>query len=183
MRKISLIAILCALCAALYAQSLDGNPVSTSRVTVDPVSDVKVRAGLKTPVTFTFRIQQGFHVNSNKPATPELIPTLLSFSPPNDLVIAKLQYPDGVLTSFPFDPTEKLSVYSGTVNVKALVLAQPNASPGPYTVHGELKYQACDNNSCYPPKKVPVAFTVNVSPGPKAAPRAHGNAQSPHIHN
>src|SRR6266481_1520255 len=103
MRKISLIAILCALCAALYAQSLEGNPASTSRVTVDPVSDVKV-----------------------------------------------------------------------------LVLAQPSASPGPYTVHVELKYQACDNNSCYPPKKVPVAFTVNVSPAPKTAPRAHGNAQSPH---
>jgi hypothetical protein len=153
------------------------------RVTFDPVDMVKVTMGKSTPVVFTFHIKPGFHVNSHQPAEPELIPTELKFSPPEDLVIAKVQYPAGVLTSFPFDPTQKLSVYSGDVTVKAVVLTAPKANTGNYTVHGELKYQACDNNACYPPKRLPIQFDVKIARGASAGPRARPNAQSPHIHN
>ena len=166
MRKtlFALILITCAaslLGSAAFAQS----STAQSRVTVDPIPTISVRAGRTTPAQVTFHILQGFHVNSNKPATPELIPTQLNFSLPGDLVIAKVQYPAGQLVSFPFDPTEKLSVYSGDVTVKFVVIAQANAGAGSYTVHGELKYQACDNNSCYPPKKLPVDFTVSITRG------------------
>ena len=64
--------------------------------------------------------------------------------------------------SFAFDPNQKLSVYSGDFSVKAVVVAPPSANTGSYTVHADLKYQACDNNACYPPKTVPLAFDVKV---------------------
>jgi hypothetical protein len=51
---------------------------------------------------------------------------------------------------------------------------------GKYAVHGELKYQACDNAACYPPKKIPVDFQVKVVKG--AAPVRRNPRQSPHIH-
>ncbi len=152
------------------------------RVTVDPVSDLTVRLGHSAPVNFTIHIRSGFHVNSHKPITPELIPTEMFFTPPEDLVIAKVHYPSGEEMSFPFDPTNKLSVYSGDITVRALVLPQPKASPGRYTVHAELKYQACDNNACYPPKRLPVAFNVKVSSGAGRG-RARATRTSPHIHN
>jgi hypothetical protein len=155
---------------------------ASARVTAAPVTPVTVRLGQSAPVTLTFRIKPGFHVNSNKPMSPELIPTELKFLPPEDLVIAKVQYPAGVLTSFPFDPNEKLSVYSGDVIIRAMVLPAPNAAAGNYTVHAELKYQACDNSACYPPKKLPVAFDVKITSGARSS-RARPNAQSPHIHN
>lgn len=157
-------------------------PDAAQRVTFDPLDTVKVAMGRSTPVAFTFHIKPGFHVNSHQPSEPELIPTELKFSPPPDLMIAKVQYPAGVLTSFPFDPTQKLSVYSGDLTVKAVVLTAPNAAAGGYTVHGELKYQACDNNACYPPKRLPVQFDVRIAKG-GAVRRARPNAQSPHIHN
>jgi DsbC/DsbD-like thiol-disulfide interchange protein len=165
MRKTLFMLITCAaslLSPAAGAQS----GTAQSRVTVDPVPTISVRAGRMTPAQITFHILSGFHVNSNKPATPELIPTQLNFSLPGDLVIAKVQYPAGQLISFPFDPTEKLSVYSGDVTVKFTVIASAKAGTGSYTVHGELKYQACDNNACYPPKKLPVDFTVAIASGP-----------------
>lgn len=155
---------------------------ASSRVTFDPIDTVNVAKGKSTPIAFTFHIKPGFHVNSHQPTEPELIPTEIRFSPPEDLVVAKIQYPAGVLTSFPFDPNQKLSVYSGEVTVKAVVLTAPNATVGNYTVHGELKYQACDNNSCYPPKRLPVAFNVKITPGARSG-KALPNAQSPHIHN
>jgi DsbC/DsbD-like thiol-disulfide interchange protein len=160
-------------------QGVDAN----ARVIFDPLNTVTVPMGQSIPVTFSFHIKPGFHVNSHQPTEPELIPTELKFSPPEDLVIAKMQYPAGVLTSFPFDPNTKLSVYSGDIAVKAVVMTAPKATAGNYTVHGELKYQACDNNSCYPPKRLPVQFDVKIGSGARKGPTARPNAQSPHIHN
>lgn len=144
--------------ASVYGQSQ-----SRTFVEFQPLSAVTVAPGKSTPIELTFHIKEGFHINSSKPLTPELIPTALGLTPPAGLVIAKVQYPSGQLISFPFDPTEKLSVYSGDVIIKAVMVGQPNAAEGNYTIHGELKYQACDNNSCYPPKKLPVQLDVQVS--------------------
>jgi hypothetical protein len=149
-------------------------------VSFDPIDTVVARAGKPSPVEFQFHIQNGYHINSNQPTTPELIPTQLHFSLPGDVSIAKLQYPAGQLTSFPFDPTQKLSVYSGQLTIKALVVPASKASPGAHTIHGELRYQACDNNACYPPKKLPIQFNVQIEKPKKSAPR--NKPQSPHIH-
>ena len=152
-------------------------------VDAEPVDALTVMVGRSVPVQFTFHIKPGYHINSRVPTTPELIPTQLTFSPPEDLVIARIKYPAGVLTSFPFDPTEKLSVYSGDITIKGVVLTQPKSLAGRYTVHAELKYQACDNNACYPPKRLPVAFDVKITRGASKIRKARPNAQSPHIHN
>jgi hypothetical protein len=152
-------------------------------VTVDPVDRVTVRMGSRAPMQITLHVQPGFHINSSKPLTEELIPTQVHFTPPEDLVIAKVQYPAGVLMSFPFDPTTKLSVYSGDVTVKAMVLPSPKAATGTYTVHAEVKYQACDNNACYPPKRMPIAFDVKILSASSRGPRARPTRSSPHIHN
>ncbi len=168
-------------CATSLLSSVACAQSSTAqnRVTVDPIPTVSVRAGRMKPAQVTFHIMQGFHVNSNKPSTPELIPTQMTFSLPADVVIAKVQYPAGQLISFPFDPSEKLSVYSGDVIVKFTVIAPAKAAAGSFTVHGDLKYQACDNNACYPPKKAPFDFVVAIA----SAPPRHGKnpPQSPHI--
>ena len=160
-------------------QGVDAN----FRVTFDRIETVHVTMSKSTPVVFTFHIKPGFHVNSHQPTQPALIPTDLRFSPPEDLVIARKQYPEGVLTTFPFDPNNKLSIYSDYIVVKAVVMAAPKAAAGNYTVHGELKYQACDNNSCYPPKILPIQFDVKLGGSAARSPRARPNAQSPHIHN
>jgi hypothetical protein len=54
--------------------------------------------------------------------------------------------------------------------------------PGKYAFHGTLRYQACDNAACYPPKTTPVDFEVKVEKG-KAATHKSNPAQSPHAHN
>lgn len=179
---------LLALCAGLlnialvYAQE---NPTPQGRVFVNFVSasNVVVSPGRSTPVQFIFHVQDPYHINSSQPLTEELIPTQLHFSLPGEVAIGKLQYPAGKLMSFPFDPSTKLSVYSGDFVVKGVVIAPGQASSGTYTIHGELKYQACDNNACYPPKKLPFTFNVKVGSGGKAIPKARPTATSPHIHN
>jgi hypothetical protein len=177
-RFLSLACIIASTSALVFAQGSS----AIQRVTADPLSTVMVHKGSSRPVQFTFHVKPGYHINSNKPSTPELIPTVLSFSLPEDLVIGRMKYPAGAMISFPFDPSQKLSVYSGDFVVKGLLIAQPKATAGPYTVHAELRYQACDNNACYPPKKLPLVFNVNISSGGRSGPKARPNRTSPHIH-
>ncbi len=126
------------------------------------------------------RKSPGFHVNSNKPNSEFLIPTALKINAPTDIVIGKITYPPGQEASFPFAPDEKLSVYSTEFSVGVIVRPLAGVVPGKYMLHGELKYQACDNAACYPPKKLPVEFEVKVVKGPP--PHRRNPAQSPHVH-
>lgn len=160
-------------------------PVPQGRTFVNFVSasNVVVSPGHSTPVHFNFHVIDPYHVNSSQPLAEELIPTQLHFSLPSEVAIGKLQYPAGKVMSFPFDPSTKLSVYSGDFVVSGIVIAPGQASSGTYTIHGELKYQACDNNACYPPKKLPFTFNVKVGSGGKAVPKARPTKTSPHIHN
>jgi hypothetical protein len=173
--------------ALVSAQGLSSQEPSAPkpRVFVDFVAanNIVVTPGHSAPVQFTFHVQPPYHINSSKPLTEELIPTELHFSLPPEVAFGKLQYPAGQMMSFPFDPSTKLSVYSGDFVVKGLVLAPGQASSGTYTIHGELKYQACDNNACYPPKKLPFTFNVKVGSASKGVPKAHATKTSPHIHN
>src|SRR5215469_16866064 len=161
------------------SQDLPGRKVPS--VTMSPSPLTTVARGKPTDIDLRFHISPGFHVNSNKPNSEFLIPTALKINAPTDIVIGKLTYPPGQEQSFPFAPDEKLSVYSAEFSVGVVVHPLASVAPGKYMLHGELKYQACDNAACYPPKRLPVEFEVKVVKGPPA--RHHRNpGQSPHIH-
>ena len=185
--------ILLALCVGVFSGALfyvrevcaQEAPAPQGRVFVDFVSasNIVVSPGHSAPVQFNFHVHDPYHINSSHPLTEELIPTQLHFSLPGEVAFGKLQYPAGKAMSFPFDPGTKLSVYSGDFAIRGIVMAPGQASSGTYTIHGELKYQACDNNACYPPKKLPFTFNVKVGSSGKAVPKARPTKTSPHIHN
>jgi hypothetical protein len=132
-------------------------------------------------VKLRFHIGNGYHINSNKPKEEFLIPTALKLDAPTDIAITKTTYPPGEELAFEFDPNEKLSVYTGDFTVSVGFRPLKDVVQGKYAVHGTLKYQACDNRACYPPKTLPVDFEIKVQ---KAATKSsvHGNRQSPHVH-
>lgn len=134
-----------------------------------PVGKVQLKPGESKNVQLDFRIASQFHVNSHKPHSELLIPTSLNlpasemFKAATPVGVASLQYPAGEDVSFPFAPDEKLSVYSGDFSITALVKASAKAAAGEYPISGELRFQACDRSACYPPRVIPVKFTVAVA--------------------
>jgi hypothetical protein len=64
------------------------------------------------------------------------------------------------------------------------VTVRPLASvlPGKYSLRGHLKYQACDNAACYPPRELPVEFEVKVTKAAGAGGGRRNPRQSPHVH-
>jgi cytochrome c biogenesis DsbD-like protein len=150
-------------------------------VTLSPVGTVTAPRAGQTMVNLEFHVPPGLHINSNLPKSEFLIPTALKLDVPTDIVLGRISYPPGEDVSFPFSPDETLNVYTGDFTVALAVHPLTSVVPGKYVMHGVLRYQACDNAACFPPKTIPVSFEVKVVKEPAAH---HANpAQSPHIHN
>ena len=156
-------------------------PGKAPSVTMAPVPLVTAPRAAQTMVNLDFRVPHGYHINSNVPKSEFLIPTALKMSLPTDIILGKIVYPVGKDLSFPFSPDEKLNVYTGDFAIGLAVHPLSSVPPGKYVMHGVLRYQACDNAACYPPKTVPVSFNVKVVKEPAA--HRKNPAQSPHVHN
>jgi len=155
-------------------------PGKAPSLTMAPVGLVTAQRAEATTVDLDFRVPAGYHINSNTPKSEFLIPTTLRMDLPTDIVLGKIDYPAGEDRSFPFSPDEKINVYSGDFSIALAVHPLHSVVPGKYEMRGVLRYQACDNAACYPPKTLPVSFEVKVVKEPAAH---HANpAQSPHIH-
>ena len=70
--------------------------------------------------------------------------------------LASARYPAGADFTLPVDPSEKLLVYSGEFTIDAKIVA----APGDHLVEAKLRYQACDQNACMPPKTITVPIDV-----------------------
>ena len=175
--RLCILPALALLTAVSMAQTLGKAPT----LTVAPVSLVAAPRAAQTMVELNFRVPSGYHVNSNTPKSEFLIPTALKMEVPTDIVLGKIEYPAGADVSFPFSPDEKLSVYSGDFAIKLGVHPLHSVVPGKYEMHGVLRYQACDNAACYPPKTLPVKFEIKVVK--EASTQQKNPGQSPHVHN
>src|SRR5271155_2075821 len=163
-----------------WAWAQDGLGPQGPAVKMAPAPVVTAVQGKAATVPLTFRVASGYHINSNQPKSEFLIPTALKVEATTDIVIGKTTYPDGQDMSFAFDPDEKLNVYTGEFKVDVQVRPLHSVQPGKYVVRATLKYQACDNAACYPPRQLPVSFDVKIAKAPPAATK--NPAQSPHAH-
>jgi hypothetical protein len=177
-RRLSTLTIVLLLTAGL---SFGQTPGKAPSLTIAPVPIITAQRAKATIVNLNFRVPAGYHINSNTPKSEFLIPTALKMDLPTDIILGKIEYPAGEDRSFPFSPDEKLSVYSGDFTIAVAVHPLHSVEPGKYQMRGVLRYQACDNAACYPPKNLPVSFEVKVVKEPATG---HKNpAQSPHVHN
>lgn len=117
---------------------------------------ISLPAGKSTSVDLHFRVADGLHINSHTPREKSLIPTSLAVAETSALKVTAVDFPEGVDYAFAFEPSNKLSVYTGDFTLKAHL----TAPSGNYMLQGLLRYQACDSRSCYPPKTIPVAVNV-----------------------
>jgi len=164
-RKTLILVLAAAMCLSAAASDIlddaKRKPAGPS-VTLLTTSPVAVKAGRAQNFELIFRVGRGYHINSNKPNSEFLIPTVLKISAPTDVAIGRLQYPAGQDFAFDFAPGEMINVYSGDFSITGVITTTRNVVPGKHRVRGSLTYQACDNRQCFPPKQLPVEFDVAV---------------------
>lgn len=117
---------------------------------------ISVPAGKDAEVDMHFRVNPGMHINSHTPHEKGLIATQLMLPETSGIKLGNVQFPAGSEFALAAMPSDKLSVYTGEFIVKAHI----RAAAGQHLLQGSLRYQACDTNSCYPPRNAPVAVDV-----------------------
>jgi thiol:disulfide interchange protein DsbD len=111
---------------------------------------------------FRLRISDGFSIYAPRGGGEDIIPTSLSFRDSLWIRISNPIFPEPKKKKFEY-AQEPLRVFSGQVDVKALMQVKGDAPMGPQVVHGEISYQACAPTYCLPPERVPLEVKVRVS--------------------
>jgi hypothetical protein len=130
-------------------------------VTIAPQPTVKAKRGAPATVTLKVSLPAGFHMNSNTPTDPNLIPLTLKWTG-GPLEGAAITYPKPELETYTFTAGKPISVVTGVFEVTTKFQVPAAAAAGPAAQTGTLKYQACNDRMCFPPKTIPVNVTVSV---------------------
>ena len=160
MHKIAISAILSAtllLAPALAAQE-DAHVVEVRSL----VSRDAVKPGETFQAAVLLKVQAGFHINDNAPLDEFMIPTVLTVADSPDFEVVEIYYPGGRRARFSYSEAE-LVVYDGEVVLGALVKAKAGLAAGPRALKCALSYQACNDESCLPPKEISFEIAVPVA--------------------
>ncbi len=130
-------------------------------VQVDSPDSVDAKPGQTFEVPIKFFVKDGYHINSNKPTEEYMIPTRIEWQP-SSLKHVSDAFPPATLSVFKFSQGKKLSVFEGGRTLKAKFTVPASGVSGKVTVEGTFRYQACDQQACYPPNKVEIKVPVNV---------------------
>ena len=126
------------------------------------ISRDAVRPGETFKAAVILKVQTGYHINDNAPLDEFLIPTALVIDENPDFEVLEISYPKGRRARFAYSEAE-LVIYEGEVILGALLRAKEGLGAGPRTVRGALSYQACNNESCLPPKELRFEIAVPVA--------------------
>jgi hypothetical protein len=146
--------LLCALLvAACWGQG-------SNVLTVAPVEKVQAKRNETVPVKITAQLREGYHVNSNKPNDEYLIPIKLTWqAAPLEVEDVAYPKPETMKSTFSEKP---LSVYSGTFDLISKLKVPASATAGPVLATGKLRYQACNDRMCLPPKTLEIPLTIYI---------------------
>jgi len=148
MRTVFLLAFLFLFFSIGNAQSLSGH-----------IGNVK-RGGSGARGVLILEIPEGLHVNSNRPNNEYAIPTTVKlFS--NEAVLGKVYYPRGKNKKFSFSE-KPINIYEGKVRFSFTVRVPSNFKGKEVRVRAVVKYQACNDEACFPPREKEITLTAKV---------------------
>jgi hypothetical protein len=147
--------------ASVFCQAPGPGP---NVVHLAPEATVKVRAGATVKVALSVQVDEGFHVNSNTPADPFLIPLRLRWNP-GPIESVGIAFPKPQLEKYSFSD-KPVSVFTGGFEIITRFKVPAGAVPGVSTLTGKLHYQACNDKNCLTPKTIEVTLPVEIEAVP-----------------
>ena len=110
--------------------------------------------------TLAVELREGYHCNSDKPSDEYLIPLKLTWGT-GALQADQVIYPKPQMEKYAFSE-KPLSVYTGNFEIVTKFKVPGSTPVGQSMLTGKLRYQACTNRMCLPPKTVDVSMPVEV---------------------
>jgi thioredoxin:protein disulfide reductase len=127
---------------------------------VAPPAKTVVKRNSEATSKISVTLGEGYHVNSNAPHESYLIPLKLSWTPA-PLAVEAVAYPKARDEKYEFSD-QPLSVFTGNFEITTKFKAPADAPAGVTILVGKIRYQACNNTMCFPPKTVEVRLPVEI---------------------
>jgi thiol:disulfide interchange protein DsbD len=135
---------------------------SSSDVRVNgAITPDKIKRGRAARATVTMEIPSGLHVQSSRPLDKFLVATKLDVETPAGMKVGPISYPRALMRKLKFSKGA-VAVYEGTAVIRFNVTVPPNYSGGSGEIKGKLRFQACNDESCFPPVTREVKMWLNV---------------------
>ncbi len=119
-----------------------------------------VKRGAAVKATIVMSIPGGLHVNSSRPNSEYAIPTVVKVSA-TGVKVGAVGYPRGRTRKFGFSE-DSINVYEGRTAFSFNVAVPANFKGNIVRVRAVVRYQACTNEVCYPPKSKEITLTAKV---------------------
>jgi hypothetical protein len=134
---------------------------SSGRLIVGEVRTVTGKRQASVEARIPISIPSGIHVNSDRPLDPSLIPLKLTWVSTGALTAEAVAFPKPTLEKYAF-LDKALSVFTGDFEVVVKFRVGAAAAAGLGVASGKLRYQACSDRMCFPPKTVDVTVPYRV---------------------
>ncbi|HKS08223.1 MAG TPA: protein-disulfide reductase DsbD domain-containing protein [Pyrinomonadaceae bacterium] len=154
-KLIGTLLLLILLPATFYAQSSGDVNVSGS-ITPDKIKKGRVVKG-----SVVMEIPSGLHVQSSKPLDKYLIATKLDIETPSGMKVGPIAYPRALMRNLKFSKAA-VAVYEGRATIRFNLTVPANYSGSSGEIKGKLRFQACNDESCFPPVTREVKMWLNV---------------------
>lgn len=155
-----LIRLLPLLFVLLLPATLDAQSASDVNVSGSIAPD-KIKKGRVARGSIVMEIPSGLHVQSNRPLDKYLIATKLDLETPSGMKAGPVSYPRAVMRNLKFSKGA-VAVYEGRAVLRFNVTVPPNYNGSSGEIKGKLRFQACNDESCFPPVTREVKMWLNV---------------------
>ena len=126
------------------------------------IGDGTIERGEASRGRVVLSIPGGLHVNSSRPSTEYLIPTVVTVRGPRGVRVSGVTYPRGKNRKFQFSESQ-INIYDGRVSFPFTVTVPATFRGNTIRLNVAVRYQACTDEVCYPPKTKNVVLTARVS--------------------
>lgn len=138
-----------------------GKPKLPEYASLKKVKTVSLAKGGVGAAKLEISVVKGFHVQSNPASLPNLIPTTLILEKLDGVTVEAPVYPVGKPHKLQGTPGEVMA-YDETFEIKVPLSASSEAKVGKQTLMGKLRYQACNEKTCFFPMTLPVAIPISI---------------------
>ncbi|MCC6423748.1 MAG: thioredoxin family protein [Phycisphaerales bacterium] len=144
----------------------NGAPKAQVRATV---GNSTIAQGERGELAVVIEIPAGYHAQSNTPTSSNYIKLEVTMTGQEGIEFGNPKYPAGEDHEYPL--LGKLNVYTGTITVGVPFVVRGDTQLGERTVGGKVRYQICDDKTCYFPENQPfeVGLTITKGSGQNAA--------------
>jgi len=132
----------------------------TDPLTVATPQRMTASRGATATAVLRVQLRAGHHVNSTTPSDEFLIPLRLTWDAA-PLEVGDIHFPEPVMKSYSFSK-QPLSVYTTNFDIRTEFRIPAGAPAGNRVVTAKLRYQACTNVLCLPPKTIDIRLPVRI---------------------